>query len=341
MKLVVTGGAGFIGSHLVELLLGLGHEVHAVDNLSAGNLENLSFCRGNFRDRFFFRNVDILNKDALHEIFSGADQIFHLATQNVRLSLRQPSLVSEVNVRGTLNVLEAATKAGVDRFLYCSSSEVNGTAHTVPMSEEYCYQPETIYGASKLTGEYYTQVFHRSGWLKTVVARPHNNYGPRSHALGISEELIPKFTLAALAGKPLEVYGDGKQTRDFTFVTETAKFLYELMQREDCLGETFNICKGEEVSVGEIARLILKFAESESEIRHLAARKSDVLRLWGDNAKLRRVTGKVPTISIETGLQETVAWFREQNKMHPFQRESDLRHRDGGEWPFEDWIPRV
>ena len=149
-KMVITGGAGFIGSHLAEFLLKQGHRVYAVDNLSAGRLENLDFAKGAHHDTFFFRKVDILNKDALHEIFMDADCVFHLATQNVRLSLRQPSFVSDINVRGTLHVLEAATKARVKRLLYCSSSEVNGTADVVPMTEDYQFRPETIYGASKL-----------------------------------------------------------------------------------------------------------------------------------------------------------------------------------------------
>jgi UDP-glucose 4-epimerase len=205
------------------------------------------------------------------------------------------------------------------------------------MVEDYQYQPKTIYGASKLTGEYYTKVFHRSGWLQTVIARPHNTYGPRSHCIGISEELIPKLTLAALAGEQLEIYGDGKQTRDFTFVLETARFISDLAQNENCLGETFNVCKGEEVSVKRIVDLVLKLTESSSSIKNLPPRQNDVLRLWGDNSKLRRFLGSAPSTPIEEGLRATINWFRGQPRLD---RNSDLRSRDPGVWPYEDWIPR-
>ena len=169
-----------------------------------------------------------------------------------------------------------------------------------------------------------------------MIARPHNNYGPRAHAIGISEELIPKLILAALAGTSLDIYGDGKQTRDFTYVGETARYLYELSQSDGCLGEVFNVCKGEEVSVLEVVRNILHLTESSSAVRHLPARKNDVLRLWGDNAKLRKYLGHAPNITLLEGLRTTVQWYR-ANRVD---QSHDLRTRDAGTWPYEDWIPR-
>src|SRR5262245_48910150 len=225
-RVVVTGGAGFIGSHLVDRLLAANNEVVVIDDFSSGERANLAQHQGNPRLRVLA--ADVCDEAVLLPLFHGARCVFHLATRNVRLSLHRPTCVHEVNATGTLNVLKASAAAGVRRFLYCSSSEVNGTADVVPMPEEYHYRPEPIYGASKLVGEYYTQVFHRSGWLETVVARPHNNYGPREHHDGDKAEVIPRFLLQALAGLPLSIYGDGKQTRDFTFVTETADFLVRL-----------------------------------------------------------------------------------------------------------------
>ena len=241
----------------------------------------------------------------------GVDYVFHLATRSVRTSLSQPSLVHEVNATGTLNVLKAAAAAKVRRFIYCSSSEVYGTASRVPQSEDYDFRPESVYGASKLVGEYYTQVFHRSGWLETVIARPHNNYGPREHYAGSAGEVVPRFILWCLAGEAPIIYGNGRQTRDFTYVSETAEFLAILALHKPAAGEVFNVCRGEEVSVLELAEKICRLAGGPSAPRFLPGRPSDVLRLWGDASKLQKTIGRKPEISIEQGLGLTIEWFRE------------------------------
>jgi len=306
---VVTGGAGFIGSHLVERLLQADHQVLVVDDLSAGSLDNLAPFS---TDRCLtVVEADVRDESRMRALFRGADVVFHLATRNVRLSLSEPTLVHDVNATGTFNVLKAAAAQRVGRFIDCSSSEVNGTARMVPMPEDYHFRPETIYGASKLAGEYYTQVFQRSGWLSTVIARPHNNYGPREHFAGHKGEVIPRFILWALAGRPLLLYGDGAQTRDFTYVSETADCLFELSQCAAAVGKTFNICRGEEVSILRIAHLVRQLTNSTSEIQTLPGRPSDVLRLCGDNGRLATVLGKRPQISIEEGLARTIRWFQQ------------------------------
>jgi UDP-glucose 4-epimerase len=307
-RVVVTGGAGFIGSHLVDLLVNRGNDVLVVDDFSSGSRANLAHIAS--RSTLRVAHCDIRNENKLDDLFRGADCVFHLATRNVRLSLVQATVVHEVNATGTLNVLKASAAAGVRRFLYCSSSEVNGTADVVPMPEDYHFRPETIYGASKLTGEYYTQAFHRAGWLQTLIARPHNNYGPRSHYMNSSGEAIPRFILWGLAGLPLLIYGDGEQTRDFTFVTETVDYLVRLMECDEAAGEVFNVCRGEEVSIREIAERVRQLTGNRSEIVHLPGRPSDVLRLFGDPTKLRQQLGSSPWISIGDGLQRTVEWFR-------------------------------
>ena len=307
-SVVVTGGAGFIGSHLVDRLLGANHSVCVVDDFSTGHFKNLARHDGN--SRLSIEEANVLDEEMMIRLFDGADYVFHLAVQNVRLSLRRPTLVHEVNATGTLNVLKAAAAAGVKRFLYCSSSEVNGTADVVPMPEDYHFRPETIYGASKLAGEYYTQVFQRAGWLSTVIARPHNSYGPREHYEGYKGEVIPRFILSGLGRKPLTISGDGSQTRDFTYVTETADFLVRLMASENALGGTFNICRGQEVSIREIADRVIELTGSEAGIEYLPSRPSDVLRLYGDPARLRAVLKDSPQITIHEGLSQTVDWFR-------------------------------
>jgi len=305
---LVTGGAGFIGSHLVGRLLALGARVRVLDDFHSGTRANLA----DHADKTELEIIEGSVCDSSTTAYSAADcdYVFHLACRNVRESLTMPTPNHDVNATGTFEMLKASVAAGVKRFLYCSSSEVNGTADIVPMPEDYHFKPETIYGASKLCGEYYTQVFHRSGWLETVIARPHNNYGPREHYLGIAGEVIPRFILLALAGHPLTVYGDGRQTRDFTYVAETAEYLLKLALSPHTAGSTYNVCRGEEVSILDIAKIILKLTGSCSEIRHLPARPNDVLRLYGDPERLRNALGSSPSIPIDEGLRFTVEWFK-------------------------------
>jgi len=307
-RTMVTGGAGFIGSHLVDYLLEHEAEVLVVDDFSTGKESNLP----RYADRrLTVERADVRDEKLMTRLAVGADYVFHLATRSVRLSLSQPSLVHEVNATGTLNVLKAAAGAKVRRFIYCSSSEVYGTADIVPQTEVYDFRPETVYGAAKLVGEYYSQVFHRAGWLETVVARPHNNYGPREHYRGSAGEVIPRFILWCLAGEPPIIYGDGRQTRDFTYVSETAEFLALLALEEAAAGEVFNICRGEEVSVLELAEKICRLAAVSLPPRFKSGRPSDVLRLWGDASKLQRYLGRKPHISIDQGLRLTLEWFRD------------------------------
>jgi UDP-glucose 4-epimerase len=314
-RVVVTGGAGFIGSHLVDQLLERGNEVTVLDDFSSGTPDNLAHHPPDRDLRVV--SVDVRDESALPRHLHGIDFVFHLATRNVRVSLVRPTEVHEVNTTGTLNVLKAAAAAGVRRLLYCSSSEVNGTADVVPLPEDYHFRPETIYGASKLTGEYYAGVFHRAGWLDTVIARPHNNYGPREHYQGAKGEVIPRFILWALAGKPLLIYGSGAQTRDFTYVTETAEFLVRLLECDDAAGRAFNVCRGEEVSIREVARMVRDLTGAKAEIVHLPGRPSDVLRLCGDPNRLRRQLGSAPSVSIGEGLRRTIDWFRSNVPLTP------------------------
>lgn len=306
-KVFITGGAGFIGSHLVDKIIAAGNDVVVFDDFSTGLQANLEAARESGRLKVV--RASVTNFTSLCESMNGCDYVFHLATQNVRLSLRQPTTVHDVNTTGSFNVLKAAHATGIKRLLYCSSSEVNGTANKVPMAEEYDFKPETIYGASKLAGEYYALAFHRSGWLPVVVARPHNSYGPREHAGGSSGEVIPRFILQAKAGQPLTVYGDGNQTRDFTYVEETSQFLLDLLESDAALGKVVNVCKGHEVSIGDLAKKIINLTNSSSEIHYTPARPSDVLRLYGDNRRLFEILGRVPSVSLDDGLMKTIEWF--------------------------------
>ena len=254
-RVAVTGGAGFIGSHLVDALVARGDRVVVIDNLSVGRRENLAHHLPSGRVELHV--ADVLDGDRLTPLFDGVATVFHLATQCVRVSLFDPELVHKVNTEGTLRVLTAAVAARIRRFVYVSSSEAFGSAKTVPMSEDHPRDPTTIYGASKLAGEHYTMAFHRTYGLETIIARPFNTYGPRAHFEGAYGELIPKSVVRILSGRPPLVFGDGEQTRDFTYVEDTVRGIL-LAGDSDLVGESVNIARGEEVTVNRVVDLILR-----------------------------------------------------------------------------------
>jgi UDP-glucose 4-epimerase len=308
-RVLVTGGAGFIGSHLVDALLARGDDVAVVDNLSVGARENLAQHAG--APRFALHVADVLDKRTMHDLVAGRETVFHLATQCVRLSLFDPETVHRVNTEGTLNLLLAAVAAGVQRFVYVSSSEVFGTGIRVPMAEDHPFDPTTVYGASKLAGEHYTTAFHRTHGLPTVIARPFNTYGPRSHFEGAYGELIPKFVVRVLNGRRPIVFGDGEQTRDFTHVSDTVNGIVRAAESTPLVGGSVNIARGEEVTVNAIAALVLRICGREDlRPEHGPERPADVRRHYGDITRARQLIGFEPAIAIADGIAQYVAWFR-------------------------------
>jgi UDP-glucose 4-epimerase len=308
-RVLVTGGAGFIGSHLVDALVSRGDDVAVVDNLSVGVRENLAQHASN--PRVTLHVADILDKTAMRSLVAGHDVVFHLATQCLRLSLFDPEAVHRINTEGTLNVLLAAAAAGVHRFVYVSSSEVFGTAREVPMSEDHPFDPTTIYGASKLAGELYAAAVRRTHGLATVIVRPFNTYGPRSHFEGAYGELIPKFVVRITNGRRPIIFGDGEQTRDFTHVSDTVAGIVAASDADALIGSSVNVARGQEVTVNEIARLVLRACDREDLVpEHGAERLADVRRHHADISRARRLLGFQPLISIEQGIRSYVAWFK-------------------------------
>jgi UDP-glucose 4-epimerase len=311
---LVTGGAGFIGSHLVTGLLAAGAgRVRVLDNFDTGTRENLAHLEG--ERRLAIHADSVLDARAVAHACRGADAVFHLACLGVRHSLHSPQENLRVNSEGTLRVLEASRRAGVGRFVHVSSSEVYGTARSVPMGEDHPTLPATVYGAGKLAGEALARAYHETYGFPSVVVRPFNNYGPRSHFEGDSGEVIPRFALAALAGRPPVIFGDGTQTRDFIYVEDTVRALLVIAGDDRCLGRTLNVGQGSEVSVNQLAAWVLQLT-GRTDLRpvHAAPRPGDVYRLCADTAAVQALTGFVPQVSFPVGLSRVVDWFREQAK---------------------------
>jgi UDP-glucose 4-epimerase len=306
LDVVVTGGAGFIGSHLVERLAqdGVGR-LTVIDDLSTGSTANLASAAGAVE----MQRGDIRDP-AVAKRAGDADVVFHLAVRNVRASIREPAENLSVNADGTLSVLEAMRLGRQGRFVYVSSSEVYGIPPSGDYRESTLPAPTTVYGAGKLAGELVALAYHRTYGMDTRVVRPFNNYGPRSHFEGDSGEVLPKFILRALAGRPLVVHGDGSQTRDFMYVSDTARWLVQLATLPSLVGEVVNIGTGRDIAITDLAAMVLEATGSSSEVAHVAPRPGDLPRLCADVTKVStHVPFTLPT-TFEEGLAATIAHFR-------------------------------
>jgi UDP-glucose 4-epimerase len=304
---LVTGGAGFIGSQLVRLLCEHGGSAVVVDNLVNGRRENL---RGLPEDQVSLVVADIRDSDHLARLMLGVDVVFHLACLGVRHSIHSPEENHDVNATATLNLLLAARAADVQRFVCVSTSEVYGTARWVPMTEEHPAFPMTVYGASKLAGECYARAFFRTYGYPTVVVRPFNAYGPRCHHEGDSGEVIPRFMLRCLAGRPMVIFGDGNQTRDFTYVTDTARGILLAGFADGAVGQTINLGSGREVSINELAHQVAAVVRRpDTEVVRDQPRPGDTLRLCADTTKARQVLGFEPRVLLPEGLTMLRDWY--------------------------------
>ena len=326
---VVTGGAGFIGSALVERLVQLGERVVVIDNLANGKRSNLEHLPA---DRVSLIVADIRAPDSFRSELESAHTIFHLACLGVRHSLHAPRENHEVNATGTLILLEAAQAAGVPRLIHVSSSEVYGSAVTSPMNEDHPTRPTTVYGAGKLAGEAYARAFQTSYGLPVTIVRPFNAYGPRCHHEGDVGEVIPKFMLRAMAGRPLVVFGDGNQTRDFTFVDDIADGIAAAARCEGAIGQTINLGSGTATSVRDLAHIIAEVTGHESRIEHHAARPGDVANLCADSGLAAQLLGYRPAVLLRDGLARLAGWYRGLGVSPQQLLADEIEH---------NWLPRI
>lgn len=304
-NILVTGGAGFIGSELTNRLLSENAKVTVVDNLINGKVENLETNRDNLK----FFNEDIRNYDLMEELIANTEFVFHLASMGIRHSLHSPLENHEVNAEGTLNLLKISETNKRLKFVHISTSEVYGKAHYVPMDERHPTLVSTVYGGSKLAGESYVRAFNETFNLDCVVIRPFNSYGPNAHHEGDCGEVIPKFIIRALTNNPLYIFGDGEQTRDFTYVSDSADAIIKIGTNYKRF-DTFNVGSEKEISINQLANLIIKLTDSKSEIIHIEPRPGDVLRLHSDSTKAFEKFNLKHKNNLEQGLEKLIDWYK-------------------------------
>lgn len=314
-KFLVTGGAGFIGSHLVEHLVTTGASVVVLDNFRNGRRENLVFPGS---ERIEVIAGDIVDPATCRRAMTGVDTVFHLACLGVRHSLHSPIENHQVNALGTLHVLEAAREARVRRFVYVSTSEIYGRATEFPIRESCTPWPLTVYGSSKLAGEHYARSYFECYQLPVVCVRPFNNYGPRSHFEGDSGEVIPRFILRALAGQPPIIFGDGSHTRDFLYVKDCAETLARIAQADSLVGQVVNLGYGEELRIDTLARTVMA-AIGRPDLQPVfeAPRPADVPKLWVDTSKLKAAIAFRPRVGLDEGIRHTLAYFKALYRENP------------------------
>jgi len=296
---LVTGGAGFIGSHLVEALVARGGRVRVFDNLATGRLENLSAVK----DSIEFVQGDLRDRAVVSRAMKGVEVVFHhAALASVPLSVEDPLTTNEVNVTGTLNVLLAARDAGVRRVVYASSSSVYGGSPQLPKREEMKPDPCSPYAVSKLAGEHLCRAFWPVYGLSTVSLRYFNVFGLRQDSDSPYAAVIPKFIECLNAGEPLPVYGDGKQTRDFIPVSSVVEVNMQAAARDRIDGEVFNVGSGKPVSLLDLVSLLGEVSGREPRIRFLPERLGDVRKSWAGIEKARLMLDIVPG-SLHEGLR--------------------------------------
>lgn len=315
---LVTGGAGFIGSHLVEALLARGYEVTALDDLSTGSIRNLDEAKKH--ERFSYYIDSVMNERLMAELIDRADMVYHLAAAvGVRLIVEKPVHTIETNIRGTEIVLELAARKR-KTVLLTSTSEVYGKSSKVPFSENddlvlgSTTRPRWAYACSKAIDEFLGLAYYRQFGMPVVIVRLFNTVGPRQ--TGQYGMVVPRFVTQALKGEPLTVYGDGTQTRAFAYVGDVVDAMIALMENSKAYGEVFNIGNDKEISIAELARLVIERTHSPSSITYIPFEQAydenfeDLQRRVPDLTKIRQLINYTPKVGIEEIIDKVTAYMR-------------------------------
>ena len=309
MRYLSTGGAGFIGSHLVEHLVAAGDDVTVLDDLSSGRRANLAAVRGQIR----FIRGSVTDLNTCRRAVERVDCVLHhAAVTSVQRSVDEPVVTHQVNATGTLNVLLAARDKGVRRVVYAGSTSAYGNPATLPNSEEHVTRPLSPYAASKLAGEDYCVACQATYGLETVVLRYFNIFGPRQDPNSQYAAVVPRFITTALAGEPPTIFGDGKQTRDFVFIANVvhANLLAARAPAADVSGQVFNIGSGKGVSVNQLWEHIRRLAGVPLAPVHTQGRAGEVRDSVAELARAGRLLGYAPIVDFEEGLRQTIAFYR-------------------------------
>lgn len=304
----VTGGAGFIGSHLVSALVARGDTVRVFDNLTTGRRENLE----QVAQHCAFIAGDVLDSSAVDAAVAGADLVFHLAAlPSVPLSLEQPLQVHAACATGTLAVLHAARRAKVRRLIYAGSSSAYGERHAGAQQETQRPQPLSPYAAAKLAGEAYCEAFWHSFRFPTVVLRLFNVYGERQDPSGPYSAVIPRFVVRLLRGEPLPVFGDGRQTRDFCHVADVVAAMLQAAELPEAAGQTFNVAQGRPTSLLELIEQLGQVFGVTPTVDHQPTRPGDIHDSYADLTHTRTGLRFEPRVSLAEGLLRTAAYYRQ------------------------------
>jgi nucleoside-diphosphate-sugar epimerase len=307
MRYLVTGGAGFIGSHMVDEIVRRGHQAVVLDDLSAGKEENLAGVRG----KIDFRRGSITDLATAQSAARGADYVIHLAARtSVPRSVADPLETNRVNIDGTLNVLVAARDAKARRFVYAASSSAYGETPTLPKTETMPPEPISPYGVTKFVGELYAQVFGRAYGLENVSIRYFNVFGPRQDPTSQYSGVLARIALALLESQPPVVYGDGEQSRDFTYIDNVVDETLRACEAPNASGMVFNGGTGARITLNEVLKLLEKITGQKIQAKYEPPRTGDIRHSQADISLARKILGYEPRVKFEEGLRRTWEWYK-------------------------------
>jgi len=309
-KVLVAGGAGFIGSHIVDRLLREDMEVYALDNLYTGQMENIAHNKGNLN--FHFVRGDVRNRELVERVVKDVEVVFNqAAVVSVARSVEDPILANEVNVNGTLNLLKASLDSNVKRFVQASSASVYGDAKTLPLHEDLATQPISPYAVSELAAENYAKAFHRVYGVETVCLRYFNVYGPRQTYSPYSG-VITIFVNKLSRNEPPTIYGNGEQTRDFVSVEDVTQANMLATEKKRAVGEVFNIATGIATSINGLVKMLQNImTKTDLKPIHEEARPGDIKHSYASVEKAEKMLGYEPRVPLSEGLAKLVAWYSE------------------------------